>query len=81
MATSTKIPGPAPKVDPDGAQEPERLRAVRTTNFPANSRQLGASLFVTTHQAGKLVVGKQSAVWNQCLFGSGNADTAACAAR
>ena len=39
------------KVD---AQAP--LRAVHTTNFPALLRQLGASLLVTTYQAGKLVL-------------------------
>jgi len=32
------------------------LRAVHTTNFPALLRQLGASLLVTTYQAGKLVL-------------------------
>ena len=31
------------------------LRAVHTTNFPGLLRQLGASLLVTTYQAGKLV--------------------------
>jgi uncharacterized protein (TIGR03032 family) len=37
-------------------EEPVPLRAVHTTNFPALLRQLGASLLVTTYQAGKLVV-------------------------
>ena len=32
------------------------MRAVHTTNFPALLRQLGASLLVTTYQAGKLVL-------------------------
>jgi len=32
------------------------LRAVHTTNFPALLRQFGASLLVTTYQAGKLVL-------------------------
>jgi uncharacterized protein (TIGR03032 family) len=32
------------------------LRAVHTSNFPALLRQLGASLVVTTYQAGKLVM-------------------------
>jgi uncharacterized protein (TIGR03032 family) len=32
------------------------LRAVHSTNFPALLRQLGASLLVTTYQAGKLVL-------------------------
>ena len=45
-------------------QDPERpgsddavpLRAVHTTNFPVLLRQLGASLLITTYQAGKLVL-------------------------
>jgi hypothetical protein len=36
--------------------DPAPLRAVHTTNFPALLRQLGASLLVTTYQAGKLVM-------------------------
>ena len=40
--------------DPSGAEAP--LRAVHTPNFPALLRQLGASLLVTTYQAGKLVM-------------------------
>ena len=32
------------------------LRAVHTPNFPALLRRLGASLLVTTYQAGKLVM-------------------------
>jgi uncharacterized protein (TIGR03032 family) len=39
---------------PPGEQAP--LRAVHTPNFPALLRRLGASLLVTTYQAGKLVV-------------------------
>jgi uncharacterized protein (TIGR03032 family) len=39
---------------PLGAQAP--LRAVHTPNFPALLRRLGASLLVTTYQAGKLVM-------------------------
>jgi uncharacterized protein (TIGR03032 family) len=35
---------------------PEPLRAVHSTNFPELLRQLGASLLVTTYQAGKLVM-------------------------
>src|SRR3954451_14349588 len=35
---------------------PTPLRAVHTTNFPALLRQIGASLLVTTYQAGKLVL-------------------------
>src|SRR3974377_1870739 len=37
-------------------EDPAPLRAVHTPNFPALLRQLGASLLVTTSQAGKLVV-------------------------
>jgi uncharacterized protein (TIGR03032 family) len=56
MPTSTEIPNPTPDVGSDGAQAPEPLRAVHTTNFPALLRHLGASLLVTTYQAGKLVM-------------------------
>ena len=38
------------------SEEPTPLRAVHTPNFPALLRQLGASLLVTTYQAGKLVM-------------------------
>jgi uncharacterized protein (TIGR03032 family) len=38
------------------AEHAEPLRAVHTTNFPGLLRQLGASLLVTTYQAGKLVM-------------------------
>jgi hypothetical protein len=44
---------------PDGpatASDPKPLRAVHSTNFPALLRRLGASLLVTTYQAGKLVM-------------------------
>jgi uncharacterized protein (TIGR03032 family) len=37
-------------------EESTPLRAVHSTNFPALLRQLGASLLVTTYQAGKLVI-------------------------
>jgi uncharacterized protein (TIGR03032 family) len=37
-------------------KEDPPLRAVHTPNFPALLRQLGASLLVTTYQAGKLVL-------------------------
>ena len=37
-------------------EAPVPLRAVHTPNFPALLRQLGASLLVTTYQAGKLVM-------------------------
>jgi uncharacterized protein (TIGR03032 family) len=38
------------------AAAPEPLRAVHTANFPALLRHLGASLLLTTYQAGKLVM-------------------------
>ncbi len=41
---------------PAAAPGPEPLRAVHTPNFPALLRRLGASLLVTTYQAGKLVM-------------------------
>jgi len=49
----TESPEPA-----DQPQEPssDPLRSVHTSNFPELLRQLGASLLVTTYQAGKLVV-------------------------
>jgi uncharacterized protein (TIGR03032 family) len=37
-------------------EDPGPLRAAHTPNFPALLRQLGASLLVTTYQAGKLVM-------------------------
>jgi uncharacterized protein (TIGR03032 family) len=37
-------------------EESTPLKAVHSTNFPALLRQLGASLLVTTYQAGKLVI-------------------------
>ena len=37
-------------------EAPPPLRAVHTPNFPGLLRQLGASLLVTTYQAGKLVM-------------------------
>src|ERR1700682_6301607 len=48
----SQTPGAAPPKKEDSAP----LRAVHTTNFPALLRQLGASLLVTTYQAGKLVM-------------------------
>ncbi len=38
------------------SDDPAPLRAVHTPNFPALLRELGASLLVTTYQAGKLVI-------------------------
>ena len=42
--------------DRPGTKVPAPLRAVHTPNFPALLRDLGASLLVTTYQAGKLVM-------------------------
>jgi uncharacterized protein (TIGR03032 family) len=54
MPTATLMPRSTSSLDPTGAPEP--LRAVHTTNFPGLLRRLGASLLVTTYQAGKLVI-------------------------
>lgn len=51
--TETPIPV-ASAATPDSPQQ--ALASVHTTNFPEILRQLGASLLVTTYQAGKLVV-------------------------
>jgi uncharacterized protein (TIGR03032 family) len=55
--TATASPA-GPTLDPDRPQTDiaAPLRAVHTTNFSAILRQLGASLLVTTYQAGKLVL-------------------------
>lgn len=47
-----------PTLDPGRAatDSPGALRAAHTANFPALLRQLGASLLVTTYQAGKVVM-------------------------
>jgi uncharacterized protein (TIGR03032 family) len=45
-----------PGAAPPKKEDPAPLRAVHTTNFPALLRRLGASLLVTTYQAGKLVM-------------------------
>ena len=47
---------PTPDPDLPRTEESSPLRAVHTANFPALLRQLGASLLVTTYQAGKLVM-------------------------
>ena len=44
------------ELGPPTPEAPAPLRAVHTTNFPALLRQFGASLLVTTYQAGKLVI-------------------------
>lgn len=42
--------------DAEGEENKPPLRSVHTTSFPAILERLGASVFVTTYQAGKLVV-------------------------
>ena len=55
---TTAVSPAEPTLDPDRpkTEDPTPLRAVHTPNFPALLRQLGASLLVTTYQAGKLVM-------------------------
>ena len=48
--------GSVRETDRPRTEDPTPLRAVHTSNFPALLRQLGASLLVTTYQAGKLVL-------------------------
>src|SRR5260370_9076488 len=48
--------GPRPDRALPRTEDPGPLRAAHTPNFPALLRQLGASLLVTTYQAGKLVM-------------------------
>jgi uncharacterized protein (TIGR03032 family) len=50
--TPTLTPAPVPS----NFRAEAPLRAVHTSNFPAILRRLGASLLVTTYQAGKLVM-------------------------
>ena len=47
---------PTPDPGRPKTEDPAPLRAAHTPNFPALLRQLGASLLVTTYQAGKLVM-------------------------
>src|SRR5262245_55578892 len=54
MGTLSAPADPAPSRN--GTADPGPLHAAHTANFPALLRQLGASLLVTTYQAGKLVV-------------------------
>src|SRR5262245_47354629 len=54
MTTQTAPARPAPSRN--GMADPGPLHAAHTANFPALLRQLGASLLVTTYQAGKLVM-------------------------
>src|SRR5580700_7778303 len=56
MAAPGSPAGPTQGPDRPNVEDPAPLRAVHTTNFPALLRQFGASLLVTTYQAGKLVL-------------------------
>jgi len=56
MATTVFPPEPTLELEPPRTDDPTPLRAVHTPNFPTLLRQLGASLLVTTYQAGKLVL-------------------------
>lgn len=56
MTTLTAPANSAPAPSPNGAADPGPLQSAHTANFPALLRQLGASLLVTTYQAGKLVM-------------------------
>jgi uncharacterized protein (TIGR03032 family) len=56
MTTRTAPNGLAPEPIPPLGEDPGPLRAAHTANFPALLRRLGASLLVTTYQAGRLVI-------------------------
>ena len=56
MTTQTAPARPAPVSSLNGTADPGPLQAGHTPNFPALLRQLGASLLVTTYQAGRLVM-------------------------
>jgi uncharacterized protein (TIGR03032 family) len=56
MIKPATLAGPTPHVVPSETEDHAPLRAVHTANFPLLLRQLGASLLVTTYQAGKLVM-------------------------
>ena len=56
MAAHGSPTGSTPGPGRPGTDDPAPLRAVHTPNFPALLRRLGASLLVTTYQAGKLVL-------------------------
>src|SRR5690242_11624466 len=53
---SPEVPAPAPPESSSQSKEAPPLRAVHTPNLPSLMRDLGASLLVTTYQAGKLVL-------------------------
>src|SRR5881296_1293425 len=56
MVAQQAPPALTPEPERRRVEEPAPLRAVHTPNFPSLLRQLGASLLVTTYQAGKLVL-------------------------
>jgi uncharacterized protein (TIGR03032 family) len=56
MTTDGSPALPTPPAGRPTIEDPGPLRAGHTPNFPALLRQLGASLLVTTYQAGKLVI-------------------------
>src|SRR5215468_5331382 len=56
MTTLTTPADSAPAPSRNGTADPGPLCAAHAPNFPALLRQLGASLLVTTYQAGKLVM-------------------------
>src|SRR4051812_15390977 len=57
IASTPSTPfAPSPGVAPLTNGGPPPLRAVHTPNFPGLLRRMGASLLVTTYQAGKLVM-------------------------
>jgi uncharacterized protein (TIGR03032 family) len=56
MTTLTTPADSAPSPSRNGTADPGPLMAAHTANFPTLLRQLGASLLVTTYQAGKLVL-------------------------
>src|SRR6476660_7740080 len=56
MTTEVSLAGPPVDQGRPKTEDSTPLRAVHTPNFPALLRRLGASLLVTTYQAGKLVM-------------------------
>lgn len=56
MTTLLDARTPTSHPRPPVADDPGPLRAAHTPDFPALLRELGASLLVTTYQAGKLVL-------------------------
>src|SRR5271155_4882693 len=56
LCSETGLASPIPKPDIGQREDPGPLCAAHTPNFPALLRQMGASLLVTTYQAGKLVM-------------------------